>query len=43
MSDTMQKFNESLSYLKAVYPHAPQVGIVLGTGLGNFSDEVEIE
>jgi purine-nucleoside phosphorylase len=43
MSDTMQKFNESLSYLKAAYPHAPQVGIVLGSGLGNFSDEVEIE
>ena len=42
MSDA-QKFTEALSYLKARYPHSPQVGIVLGSGLGNFSDEVEVE
>jgi purine-nucleoside phosphorylase len=42
MSDA-QKFKEALSYLKARYPHSPQVGIVLGSGLGNFSDEVEVE
>ena len=42
MSDA-QKFNEALSYLKARYAHSPQVGIVLGSGLGNFSDEVEVE
>jgi len=42
MSDT-QKFKEALSYLKAKYPHSPQVGIVLGSGLGNFSDEVQVE
>jgi purine-nucleoside phosphorylase len=38
-----QEFNEALSYLKAGYAHSPQVGIVLGSGLGNFSDEVEVE
>ncbi len=43
MSEAMQKFNESLSYLKTAYPLTPEVGIVLGTGLGNFSDKVEIE
>ena len=43
MADAMQKFKESLSYLKAAYPHTPQVGIVLGSGLGNFSNEVEVE
>jgi purine-nucleoside phosphorylase len=43
MSETMQKFNEAVSFLKGVYPHIPEVGIVLGSGLGNFSDEVEIE
>jgi purine-nucleoside phosphorylase len=43
MSDAMQEFNEAVSYLKRVYPYTPQVGIVLGSGLGNFSDEVEIE
>jgi len=42
MSDA-QKFNEALSYLKTRYPYSPQVGIVLGSGLGNFSDEVEVE
>ena len=39
----MQKFNEAVSYLKTAYPHIPEVGIVLGSGLGNFSDEVEVE
>jgi purine-nucleoside phosphorylase len=43
MSDAIQKFNETLSFLKAAYPHTPEVGIVLGSGLGNFSDEVEVE
>src|SRR5215467_4960649 len=43
MSDTLQKFNETLSYLKNVYPFSPQVGIVLGSGLGNFSNEIEVE
>ena len=43
MPGEMQKFDEALSYLKAIYPHVPEVGIVLGSGLGNFIDEVEIE
>lgn len=43
MPDVMEKFNEALSYLKAAYPDAPEVGIVLGSGLGNFVDEVKVE
>ena len=43
MSDALKIFNETLSYLKATYSHAPQVGIILGSGLGNFTDEVEVE
>ncbi len=43
MPGEMQKFDEALSYLKAVYPYAPEIGIVLGSGLGNFIDDVEIE
>ncbi|HET9825032.1 MAG TPA: purine-nucleoside phosphorylase [Chitinophagaceae bacterium] len=38
-----QKLNDALSYLKRAYPHSPEVGIVLGSGLGNFSDEVDVE
>src|SRR5438045_2921931 len=43
MPGAMKKLNETLSFLKAAYSSAPQVGIVLGSGLGNFSDEVEVE
>jgi len=43
MVDVMEKFNEALSYLKAAYPVSPEIGIVLGSGLGNFSDEVKVE
>jgi purine-nucleoside phosphorylase len=43
MPDALRKLNEAVSYLKNAYPHEPQVGIVLGSGLGNFSDEVEVE
>jgi len=42
MPDEMEKFNEALSYLKAAYPVSPEIGIVLGSGLGNFSDEVKL-
>ena len=43
MPGEMQKFDEALSYLKNVYPFIPEIGIVLGSGLGNFIDDVEIE
>jgi purine-nucleoside phosphorylase len=43
MPGEMQKFDEALSYLKRVYPGIPEIGIVLGSGLGNFIDDVEIE
>jgi len=43
MPDTMLKFSEALSYLKSIYHHTPQVGIVLGSGLGNFIDQIEVE
>jgi purine-nucleoside phosphorylase len=43
MSDASKKFNETLSFLKTAYPHTPDAGIILGSGLGNFSDEVVVE
>ncbi len=43
MPGEMQKFDETVSYLKRVYPGTPEIGIVLGSGLGNFIDDVQIE
>jgi purine-nucleoside phosphorylase len=43
MTDVMQTLAETLSYLKSSYSHVPEVGIVLGSGLGNFIDEVTVE
>jgi purine-nucleoside phosphorylase len=43
MPGEMQKFEEARSYLKGIYPHLPDVGIVLGSGLSSFIDDVEIE
>jgi len=43
MSDTIRRFDEAVSYLRGVYSPVPQVGIVLGSGLGNFSNQLDIE
>lgn len=43
MSDAIQKFNEAVSYLKSIYAVKPEIGIVLGSGLGNFSEELDVE
>lgn len=40
---SIQQINETVAYLKSQYPHAPEVGIVLGSGLGNFTDQIAIE
>ena len=39
----VEKTGESVSYIKSLYPHKPKIGIVLGSGLGNFSEEMQIE
>jgi purine-nucleoside phosphorylase len=38
-----QQLKETIAYLKSVGMTAPEVGIVLGTGLGKLVDEIEIE
>jgi purine-nucleoside phosphorylase len=43
MSTEMEQLNEAVSFLKKQYAHQPDVGVVLGSGLGNFTDEIEIE
>ena len=39
----MKQLNEEVDYLKKKYKHQPAAGIVLGSGLGNFTEEIEIE
>ena len=39
----LKQLNEAVEYLKKKYKHQPEVGIVLGSGLGKFTEEIEIE
>jgi purine-nucleoside phosphorylase len=39
----MEKINEAVSHIKNIYSQQPAVGIVLGSGLGNFTAEIKIE
>ncbi|MDF2385159.1 purine-nucleoside phosphorylase [Nostoc ellipsosporum NOK] len=37
------QLNETVSFLKQQYAETPSVGIVLGSGLGNFAEQIEVE
>lgn len=39
----IKELKESVKFIQKQYKHEPQVGIVLGSGLGKFTDEIEIE
>jgi len=39
----LKQLKEAVKYLQKKYTHQPEVGIVLGSGLGNFTEEIEIE
>lgn len=39
----MKELKETVRFLQKQYKHKPQIGIVLGSGLGNFVNEIEIE
>ena len=43
MSSLPDKLQETVAFIKNKYPAVPKVGIVLGSGLGNFLSEMEIE
>jgi purine-nucleoside phosphorylase len=43
MIDIGQKLKESTAYILNKYPHTAEVGIVLGSGLGNLTAEIEVE
>lgn len=42
-ADLLQQINETVKYLQSQYADQPEVGIVLGSGLGNFTNAIEIE
>ncbi len=37
------QIDETVRYIKSVYRNAPEIGVILGSGLGNFSKEIEVE
>ncbi|MDB5199045.1 MAG: purine nucleoside phosphorylase [Chitinophagaceae bacterium] len=39
----MEKINEAVKYIQSIYSEIPAVGIVLGSGLGSFANEIKIE
>jgi purine-nucleoside phosphorylase len=43
MSALMQQLDETVSFIRSVYNEKPTVGIVLGSGLGNFVAEMTVE
>jgi purine-nucleoside phosphorylase len=42
-TDILDQLKETAKFLQAQFPNKPSVGIVLGSGLGNFIDEIEVE
>lgn len=43
MADIIQQLHETTAFIKNNYPHIPRAGIVLGSGLGNFVQEMTVE
>ena len=41
--DISDQLKETANFLKANYANPPSVGIVLGSGLGNFADEIDVD
>ncbi len=43
MSALMEQLNETVAFIKNEYANKPLAGIVLGSGLGNLVNEIEVE
>ena len=39
----INKIIEAVDFIKNSYKEVPEVGIILGSGLGNFTQEIKIE
>lgn len=43
MSQLLEHLSETKAFLQKEYPETPSVGIVLGSGLGNFATKIKVE
>ena len=43
MTDIIQQLQETTAFIQGLYPHRPSIGVVLGSGLGNFATELKLE
>ncbi|MFN4284746.1 MAG: purine-nucleoside phosphorylase [Lacibacter sp.] len=43
MSTLLEKIQETVAFIRNRYAHTPAVGVVLGSGLGNFTSELQVE
>ncbi len=43
MSPVLQQLQETIDYIKTRHTQIPEAGIILGSGLGNFLSEIEVE
>lgn len=43
MPDLIQQLHETTRFIQERYPHKPEAGIVLGSGLGNLAAEIAVE
>jgi purine-nucleoside phosphorylase len=43
MSPLVSELKETVASIREIYPHVPDAGIVLGSGLGNFLNEINIK
>ncbi len=39
----IRNLQQTADFIKKSYPHNPSIGIVLGSGIGNLSKEIDIE
>ena len=39
----MEEIKEAVDFIKGLYSERPVVGVVLGSGLGSFTNEIKIE
>jgi purine-nucleoside phosphorylase len=42
-NDMIRQLEKTAAFIQHIYPYKPSVGIVLGSGIGNFAGEIEIE